>query len=138
MPSNRRYGSVLIGLAFAISALSGLWFATQVTSSSMSTVWLVAGIVFVIVLIIATMGIYLYIREDVIDDNDVESLVQKQRELVDLLREKHQLSIQEAAASLGVSPEDVDEMVSQLIELDVFPGRLDQEQGILYHVPPNL
>lgn len=138
MGSKRRVGMILIALAFGIATVTGLWLATQITSAEETTLFLIIGLAVVFVLPLAVGGIYLYVREDETEDEVAESLVLKQRELMDLLREHQQIAIVDAARSLDVTSDDIHEMVEQLIALDVFPGYIDREQGVLYAVPPKV
>jgi len=123
----------MIGFGFGIAVLVGLWVAIQVSADQpLGSLLGVALIGFVPSALLAGYGAYQYIRvgeePDVIPDIDVR----QQRELVDLIHERGMVTISDASHQLGISEPDVRDAIYQLLELEIFTGDVDWNQGVIY------
>jgi hypothetical protein len=79
---------------------------------------------------IISIGLYLRARSHTAIEP--ESSVEKQRRLVDLLNINGQMSAQEMADALGVDEIALYDLIDQLVHLEIFPGRIDRNTGMIY------
>src|SRR5690606_36485617 len=61
-----------------------------------------------------------------------ESVMQKQRQLLDILKSRGQVSVSEMAVEMQVSADTIKNMVHQLVGLQVFSGYANWQNGVLY------
>ena len=125
--------AVMIGFGFGIAMLVGLWLAIQVSADEpLSSLIGIALLGFLPSAFLAGYGAYQYIRvgeePDVIPDIDVR----QQRELVDLIHERGMISIVDASQELGIGEHDVRDAIRQLLELEIFTGDVDWNEGLIY------
>jgi ribosomal protein S27AE len=136
MNSSRGLGIVLTLLGVGIAVIAGLWIASQVGGGLTAGGALVgAGVAFVPVLLLMAGGVYLYLRGGV--EAQEQSVMQKQRKLMDMVKTRGQISVNDAAVELGVPMPQVKEMVHQLVGLQVFSGYVNWDEGTLYSVEAN-
>lgn len=131
-PRNRRRGMMFMGIGFVIAIVAGLLLALQAASESGGGTLVIGAIVaFAVVAPLVIYGIYLYVQDG---DNaaDAVSAVEKQRELMDVLRERGRVTIPEMAAALSLSEAEVRDLVNQLIDLGIFMGEVDWSEETLY------
>ncbi|MBC7870232.1 MAG: hypothetical protein H7Y09_05285 [Chitinophagaceae bacterium] len=122
-------GLLLIGIGFILAIAGGLYLAA---SDFETNAFALRGfIAFVVIVPLIGAGIYFYIRPQQ-EEAEPESFVRQQRELLDNLRSRGQMTFSDAAQQLAVSEEAVIEMVNQLITLEIFNGEVDWQKGILY------
>ncbi|MDX2138375.1 MAG: hypothetical protein SF123_09800 [Chloroflexota bacterium] len=136
MNSSRSLGIVLTVLGVGIAVIASLWIASQVGGGLTAGGALVgAGVAFVPVLLLIAGGVYLYLRGGV--EAQEQSVMQKQRKLMDMVKTRGQISVNDAALELGVPLSQVKEMVHQLVGLQVFSGYVNWDEGTLYSVEAN-
>jgi hypothetical protein len=125
-------GLILIAIGFVAAAVAGFWIAVQLTQRIIQPLEAAAaaGMLFVPIGVLVLGGIYMRTRG--MRASEAESFVHKQRQLVDLLNVRGTVQVSEMAAALQVDEADLREMVEQLTRLDIFTGRVDWEQGIMY------
>jgi hypothetical protein len=116
-----------------VAVLAGLFLAVQVTNDRMDVKGVLVGAVlaFIPVALLAGTGIYLYVKSAP-EEVETVSFTRKQRELIDLLRSQGKITIPDAAHELEVPVEQIHEMVDDLLQLQIFPGHVDWEEGVLY------
>lgn len=129
MATARSRGILLVGVGFVLTALVGLWLASQ--DVEVGTIILAGGVAFVFIFPIYLYGIYLYSREED-DDTDEVSSMALQLALIDMLKQHGQMTFDELAEQMNVSRAEVTDLLRQLIELDVFMGRVDWDTGMVY------
>lgn len=132
MNSSRLIGIILSVVGLGIALIAGIWLATQVSSDALSGggAALGAGIVFIPVALLVGFGIYLFVRGG--SEAQEESVMQKQRQLLDILRSRGQVSVNDMALEMRVNVDQVKDMVYQLVGLQVFSGYVNWDTGILY------
>lgn len=135
MNRGRLAGIILIILGFVVAAIIGVLLASQVDSKSTGVVPLAIGTFLLVIAPLVGVGIYLYVRYGDDADDGQPSAVQKQRALMELLHERGQLQVNEAAVLLGIQQDEVRELVEQLIQLEVFTGSVDWETGLIRLTP---
>jgi hypothetical protein len=128
-------GSILIVLGFIAAAAAGFWFALQMVQGTMQLgeAATSAGLLFIPIGALVLAGIYLRTRQKPVVEP--ESMVEKQRHLVDLLNVRGSVPVSEMAAALQVDEATLHELVEQLIRLEIFSGRVDWEGGMMYAAP---
>lgn len=133
MNQGRLFGIILIAIAFGIAVLAGLFLAAQAsTEEGMSggAIVIGAGLAFIPVAILAGIGIFLYVRGG--QEAEEQSQMQQQRQLLDILRSRGQVGVNEMAIEMGLNVDQVKNMVHQLVGLQVFSGYINWNDGILF------
>ncbi|GAB4510198.1 MAG: hypothetical protein OHK0046_06530 [Anaerolineae bacterium] len=136
MKQGRLIGMALMALGFLITMLVGFLLAVQSDTNISGQSLLAALAIFLLVIAPVTgAGIYFYVRH-ADSEEDASSIVEKQRQLMDLLRANGQISVSAAAAQLNVTPDELVDIVVQLEALEVFQGVADWDAGMLYAAKP--
>lgn len=132
MNSSRLTGIILSIVGLGIALIAGLWIASQVAAGSLTSggALVGAGIAFIPVALLVGFGIYLYSRGGA--EAKQESIMQKQRQLLDILKSRGQVSVDNMALEMNVSVDTVKDMVHQLVGLQVFSGYVNWDEGTLY------
>jgi hypothetical protein len=132
MNSSRLVGIILTVVGLGIALIAGIWLATQVSSKAVSGggAAIGAGLAFIPVALFVGVGIYLFSRGGT--EAQEESVMQKQRQLLDILKSRGQVSVNDMAIEMHSSVDSVKDMVYQLVGLQVFSGYINWDQGILY------
>lgn len=128
-------GLILIALGFVAAGAAGIWFAVQMLQGTMQPGEAAASAVLLYIPIGACVlaGIYLRARQQHVVEP--ESLVEKQRQLVDLLNARGTVQVHEMAAVLRVDEAALRDLVEQLIRLDIFTGHVDWDAGVMSAAP---
>lgn len=131
MNSSRLTGIVLSVIGLGIAIIAGLWLATQTASGiEMGGVILGAGLAFIPVALLLGFGVYLFLRGG--SEEKDQNVMQKQRQLLDILKSRGQVSVNDMALELGLSVDNVKNIVHQLVGLQVFSGYVNWQNGTLY------
>lgn len=132
MNSNRLFGIILSVVGLGIAVIAGLWLATQTSAGDLEAGGAVlgAGIAFIPVAILVGVGIYLYVRGGT--ESQQETVMRKQRQLMDIVRSRGQVDIADVAMELHVPVAEIKDLVHQLVGLQVFSGYINWDEGTLY------
>ena len=132
MNSGRLVGIILIVVGFGVAIFAGLFLAIQVSAGELEAGGAAIGglIVFIIVAVPVGFGIFMYVRGG--QEAEEESIMRKQRELLDVLRSRGQLTVSDMALELNASVDEVKDLVHQLVGLQVFSGFVNWDDGVLY------
>lgn len=134
MNSSKLIGIVLAIAGFAIALIGGLWMASQVQSGALQAggALLGAGLLFIPVALLVGGGIYLLNQ----GGKEVQrtSEMQRQRQVLDIVKSRGQVSVQDVALEMGVPVSTVKDIVHQLVGLQVFSGYVNWDDGTLYSV----
>ncbi len=136
LPFGRIIGIVLAVGGFILAVLAGLWIASQTSNSiELGNIIVTAMLAFVPVAFLIGLGLYLY----TLAGREVyeESMVYRQRQLIDILKARGQVSFSDLAQSLGVSKDQIGEMVSQLLQLQIFSGYVNWSEESLSMTEPS-
>ena len=132
--SRRWVGITAIVLGFVITVIAGFVLAaSQLTTGAL---FVRALIVFALVLPILLVGIYLYGTSNT--ESSELSETELQLKMMDLIRERNRVSLQELAAELKVSMGTVTHLVEDLDSLDIFTGYIDWGNQVIYAVGPEM
>jgi len=74
--------------------------------------------------------LYFYVQAG--QDQETQSTMRQQRELLDILRSRGQVRVEDMAIELGVNLDQVHDIIHQLVGLQVFSGYVNWKDGILY------
>jgi hypothetical protein len=132
MNMGRLVGIILMVVGFGVAVIAGLWLALQVSNEQISAGGAVvgAGIAFIPVALLVGFGIYMFIQggKEAVE----ESTMQKQRQLLDIVKSRGEISLSDLALELGTKADDLRGMIDSLVGLQVFSGYLNWEKGVLY------
>lgn len=133
MNQGRLTGLILMVIGLGIAVLAGLFLAVRPSedpnASVMGTV-LGAGLAFVVVAPLVGFGFFLWTKGNA--DADRSSEMQKQRQLLDIVKSRGQVRVNELSLEMGVPLDSVKNMVHQLVGLQVFSGYINWDDGILF------
>ncbi len=139
MSSGRLIGIVLAVVGVGIAVIGGLWLASQVqvyaatkgASGTSSGGALLGGfILFIPVALLVGFGVFSYLRGGVQEQQ--ESTMQKQRQLLDIIKSRGQVQVNDVALEMHVPVDSVRDMVHQLVGLQVFSGYVNWKDGTLF------
>ncbi len=132
MNIGRLVGIILIVVGFGIAVIAGLWLAVQLSSNSLGAGGAVlgAGLAFIPVALLVGFGIYMFVRggQEAVE----ESSMHQQRQLLDIVRSRGQVSVPDLAMEMKINVDTVKSLVHQLVGLQVFSGYVNWEKGIIY------
>jgi hypothetical protein len=132
MNGNRLIGVILTVAGIGVALIAGLWLASQVASEALTSggALVGAGLAFIPVALLTGFGIYLFVQGG--KEAQQESVMQKQRQLLDIVKSRGQVTVSNLAIELGISAETVKNMVHELVGLQVFSGYVNWNDGTLY------
>lgn len=132
MNRGRLTGVILIVVGFGIALLIGLFLAVQADSGELEAggAILGAGLGFIVIAPLIGFGIYLYVKGG--QEAEEESAMEKQRQLLDIVKSRGQVTVEDMALEMRASVDQVQKMVHQLVGLQVFSGYVNWDDGILY------
>ncbi|MFN8373529.1 MAG: hypothetical protein U0694_11730 [Anaerolineae bacterium] len=130
--NGRLVGIILTVIGFGVAVIAGLWLAVQVSSGQLEAGGMVlgAGLAFIPVALLVGAGIYLYVRGGA--EAKEESTMRQQRQLMDIVKSRGQVSVNDLALEMGISVDTVKNMIHDLVGLQVFSGYINWNEGTLY------
>jgi ribosomal protein L32 len=133
MNRSRIIGIVLIALGLIIAVFAGLWLAFNVANGQgASDAFSSAGVLFVPIALLVGVGIYQYARSSREFEDNSDSVMRQQREMMDILRGSTQPQrMTDVAAQLGVGVESVGAMMNELIRLGLFSGCVNWQTRVV-------
>jgi hypothetical protein len=132
MNSGRLIGIILLVVGFGCAIIAGLWLAVQVNSQQLEMGGAVmgAGLAFIPVALLVGGGIYMLARGG--QEAKEESVMRQQRQLLDIVKSRGQVSVNDLALEMSLSVERIKSMVHELVGLQVFSGYINWNDGTLY------
>ncbi|MCA0452863.1 MAG: hypothetical protein LCI00_02680 [Chloroflexi bacterium] len=132
MNSGKLIGIILIVVGFGIAVIAGLWLVTQLSGGELQSggALIGGGLAFIPVALLVGFGIYLFVQGG--KEAETESEMQKQRQLLDIVKSRGQVPVSDLALEMKTSVDSVKSMVHQLVGLQVFSGYINWDKGILY------
>lgn len=115
-----------------LTVMAGLFLAVRTgeEDATMLGTVLGAGLAFMIVAPLIGFGFFMWIKGG--QDAEQESEMQKQRQLLDIVKSRGQVRVDEVALEMSVPVDSVRNMVHQLVGLQVFTGYINWDDGILF------
>lgn len=130
MNQGRLIGIVVTVIGFVVAVVAGLWIASQAASGlSSSGALLGAGVAFVPVALLVGFGIYMYTRNG--SEPEVQSEMEQQRLLLDIIGARGQMSMDALASEMNVTDAVIRGHLDQLVSLQVFSGYINWETGLV-------
>lgn len=131
---NINLANLAILLAFIITLGTGLWFAVEAgRGKAILEIFTQAIFAFVLIILLFVWGLYQRYAKD------LEQLTQanfSQLELLDVIQKNQQaLSFDELADRLEASRSQISEALKSLVDLQVFSGYINWNQGIVGYLP---
>ena len=120
MNNSRLSGIILTVVGLGVALIAGLWIASQVASELLSSGGAIvgAGLAFIPVALLVGFGLYMFVKGG--QQAQEDSMMQKQRQLLDILKSRGQVAVPDMALEMRVSADQVKDMVHQLVGLQVF------------------
>ena len=132
MNQTRLIGIILGVVGLMVALIAGLWLATQVSSDSLSSGGAILGAAFAFIPVALLMGAGVYFYNRGGTEAVEESMMQKQRRILDIVKSRGKVGVPELAVEMQVSADSVKEMLHQLVGLQVFSGYINWDEGMLY------
>lgn len=132
MNQTRLIGIILGVVGLGIALIAGFWLASQVSGGNLSSggALLGAGLAFIPVALLVGFGVYMFVRGGT--EAQTESTMQKQRQLLDIVKSRGKVGVNDLALEMHVSVDSVKDMIHQLVGLQVFSGYINWDEGTLY------
>jgi hypothetical protein len=130
--TGRLIGIILIIIGFGIAMIAGIWLAFNVSSEQIGVGGALVGafVAFVPVAVLVGFGIYMFVQGG--KEQEVESVVRKQRQLLDIVKSRGQVGVSDLALEMNTGVDAVKSMVHELVGLQVFSGYVNWDEGVLY------
>ncbi|MGH2613848.1 MAG: hypothetical protein ACRDJC_01295 [Thermomicrobiales bacterium] len=136
MPSSgRTIGSILIAAGLIIGAIVAVWLISGTREGTLQGSGAIFGLLFVVLVLVAPLvggGIFFLTRGRA--EEKVSERARGQRRLLDMLLTRGQLSIVDVALELGVTREQIESDLYDLVGLGLFTGFVDWRKGVLHSV----
>jgi hypothetical protein len=132
MNQGRLSGLILMIIGLVMAVITGLFLAVRMgeEGSTMLATILGAGLAAMIILPMVGFGYFLWVKGG--QDAEQDSVMEKQRQLLDIVKSRGEVRVNELAVEMGVPVDRVKNMVHQLVGLQVFSGYINWDDGILF------
>lgn len=136
MPSSGRLlGSILLVAGLGIGVIAGIWLLLGLQEGNLQGSGAIFGLLFLFLVLVAPLigaGVFFLSRgraEDV-----AFARVRGQRRLLDMLTTRGQLSIPDVALELGMTRDQIESDLYDLVGKGLFTGFVDWRRGILHSI----
>lgn len=138
MNRSRAVGAILIASGMVVAVAAGLSLAVSVVQGqSVHTTLTNAGLVFIPIAVLVGAGIYQYVRSSRDIEDDADSAMRLQLQMIDLLKSSSEPTrMVDLASQLGVGVSTVGAMMNELIRLRLFSGRVDWQARVVQAIEP--
>jgi DNA-directed RNA polymerase subunit RPC12/RpoP len=133
--SGRLIGWILIVAGLVLAAIIATWLVTGMREGSLQGSGATFGFLFAFLVLVAPLvgaGIY-FLSRGRAEDKAYER-VRGQRRLLDMLTTRGQLSIVDVALELGLSREQIESDLYDLVGKGLFTGFVDWRKGVLHSI----
>lgn len=132
MNSGRLIGIIATVIGFGIAALAGLFLAQQSGAGDLTGGGVIVGafLAFLIVAPLIGFGLFMFVRGG--QEAERETEMQKQRQLLDIVKSRGQIKIHDAAIEMQTDVDQVKSLVYDLVGLQIFSGYINWDKGVLY------
>jgi len=132
MTSGRIIGIIATAIGFGIAALAGLFLAQQSSAGDLSSGGLIVGafLAFIVVGPLVGFGLFMFVRGG--QEAERETEMQRQRQLLDIVKSRGQIEIHDAALEMQTSVDQVKALIYDLVGLQIFSGYINWDKGVLY------
>lgn len=136
MPSSgRTIGMIMIAAGLVIGVIAGVWLLSGMREATLQGSGAIFGLLFVVLILVAPLvgGGFFFLSRGRAEDKANER-VRGQRRLLDMLMTRGQLSIVDVALELGLTREQIESDLYDLVGLGLFTGFVDWRKGVLHSV----
>jgi DNA-directed RNA polymerase subunit RPC12/RpoP len=133
--SGRLIGSILTIAGVVLGVVIGIWLLTGIREGTLQSSGAVFGFLFAFLVLVAPLvgaGIFFITRGR--QEEKATAHVREQRRLLDMLTTRGELSIPDVALELGLTREQIEGDLYDLVGLGLFTGFVDWRKGILHSV----
>jgi ribosomal protein S27AE/uncharacterized protein YneF (UPF0154 family) len=133
--SGRTIGLLLIAAGLIIGAIVAVWLVSGTREGTLQGSGAIFGLLFVVLFLVAPLvggGIYFLTRGRA--EEKLTERARGQRRLLDMLMTRGQLSIVDVALELGVTREQIESDLYDLVGLGLFTGFVDWRKGVLHSI----
>lgn len=128
-----------LGLVFMIGAAVlllafGVWAATALGSSETTSGGAALGIVLALIVIAPVFGVGAYLFRKGGQEQKEFAQVQKEKQILNAVLTRGQVTISELVVEMQLPPEDIKQMIQDLVGKQLFSGAVNWDKGILYSV----
>ncbi len=133
--SGRLIGWILTIAGIMLAAIIGTWLMTGIREGTLQSSGAVFGFLFAFLVIVAPLigaGIYFITRGRA--EEKATAHVRQQRRLLDMVTTRGELSIPDVALELGITRDQIESDLYDLVGLGLFTGFVDWRKGVLHSV----
>ncbi len=133
--SGRVIGSILIAAGLIVGVIAGAWLLSGMREGNVQGSGAIFGLLFVVLILVAPLvggGIFFLTRGRA--EEKAMERVRGQRRLLDMVTTRGQLSIVDVALELGLTREQIESDLYDLVGLGLFTGYVDWRKGELHSV----
>lgn len=137
--SGRVIGWILIVAGLVVAAFVAVWLLSGLGEGTLRGSGAVFGMLFAFLVIVAPLvgaGIFFLTRGRA--EEKATARARGQRRLLDMVTTRGQLSILDVAAELGMSREQIESDLYDLVGLGLFTGYVDWRKGVLHSVEASM
>jgi hypothetical protein len=136
--SGRLYGWILLAAGLALGAIIAIWLLSGMREGTLRGSGAIFGLLFAFIFLVAPLlgaGVFFLSRGRA--EERMMTRESSQTRLLNMVKTRGQLSIFDVAAELGVTREQIENDLYNLVGLGLFTGYVDWGKGILYSVEAN-
>lgn len=133
--SGRIIGLILIVVGVAIGLFAGLWLTAGMRENTLQGSGALFGVFFLFLILVAPLvaaGIFFLTRGRA--EERAFAAVRGQRRLLDMLTTRGQLTIADVALELGMTRDQIESDLYDLVGKGLFTGFVDWRKGVLHSV----
>lgn len=135
MNTGKTLGFILVAAGLGLCLIAALWVGAGVAAhkyTDMAAPVLGLGLAFILSAPIVGIGVFLLFRGKQ-EEKDL-AYVQQERKLLGMVQARGQVDVAQAALELGVTRNQLRDMVYDLVNKGFFTGYINWNQGVLYSV----
>ena len=133
--SGRVIGLILIAAGVILGLVIGVWLLSGMSEGTLRGSGAIFGLLFALLVLVAPLvgsGIYFLTRGR--SEEQATAGARRQRRLLDMVTTRGQLSVIDVASELGMTRDQIESDLYDLVGLGLFTGYIDWRKGILHSV----
>ncbi len=133
--SGRVIGLILIVAGVILGLVIGVWLLSGMSEGTLRGSGAIFGLLFALLVLVAPLvgsGIYFLTRGR--SEEQATAGARRQRRLLDMVTTRGQLSVIDVASELGMTRDQIESDLYDLVGLGLFTGYIDWRKGILHSV----
>src|SRR5688572_2623120 len=133
--SGRVIGLILIAAGVILGLVISVWLLSGMNEGTLRGSGAIFGLLFALLVLVAPLvgsGIYFLTRGR--SEEQATAGARRQRRLLDMVTTRGQLSVIDVSSELGMSRDQIESDIYDLVGLGLFTGYIDWRKGILHSV----